>query len=124
MLTEQRIILNLIPNEVPPIAHVTQGDVGRVIWLTLIDGHKPFDISSEYNFKIQGVKPSNESFVFDEDFILIDKMTIAFKTTAEMTSEAGSVYCGLIISDGEEAHIETLSFILQVQDTAYSGTGS
>ena len=117
MLNEQKIVLNLVPGEVPPMAHVTQDDVGREIQLVLIDGDTPFTLSSSYTYSLHGTKPSGTGFAYDDIVTVVNQNTLEFKTTAQMTVAEGPVRCGLIIYSGDE-HIETLNFILMVQRAA------
>ena len=119
MLNEQTIILNLVPGEVPPMVHVTQDDVGREIKLVLVDGEKPFVLSSSYTYTLRGTKKTGTGFSYDDAITVVDRNSVSFKTTATMTAAEGPARCGLIIYDGDE-HVETLNFILQVQRAALS----
>ncbi len=119
MLNEQTVILNVVPSGVPPVVHVGQNDVGRVIHLVLKNGNNPLPLLSRYSYEIRGTKASGTGFVFDEHFTQINSNTIQFKTTATMTAAEGPARCGLLIFDGDE-HVETLNFIMDVQRSALS----
>lgn len=117
MLNEQTIILNLVPGEVPPMAYVTQDDVGRLIKLVLIDGDAAYNLSPSYTYSLRGTKPSGTGFSYDDAITVSGSNTLTFKTNSVMTAAEGRVRCGVVIYDGDE-HVETLNFILMVQKSA------
>lgn len=117
MLNEQTIVLNLVPGEVPPVAYVTQDDVGREIRLVFMDDNTRFNLSSSYTYSLRGTKPSGTGFAYDDAVTAVDLNSVSFKTNSVMTAVAGPVRCGIIIYDGDE-HVETLNFIMHVQKTA------
>lgn len=116
MFTEHAITLNIVPGDVPPVAHVSQYDVGREIRITLLDGSKGFELSPDYSYTLVGTKSSGKGFSYD-DILEITNNALVFKTTGQMTVVDGPVVCGIIIMDGDE-HVETLSFILEVHQSA------
>lgn len=116
MFTEHAITLNIVPGDVPPVAHVSQYDVGREIRITLLDGSKGFELSPDYSYTLVGTKSSGTGFSYD-DILEIENNALTFKTTGQMTVADGPVVCGIIIMDGDE-HVETLSFILEVHKSA------
>ena len=118
MLSEQSIVLNLVPGEVSPLVHAIQNDVGREITLNLINGDAPFTLSSSYSYSLTGTKASGSGFLYDPSYNACDLQvtgpnSLSLKTTAEMTSVEGAVRCGLIIYNGTQ-RIETQDFILLV----------
>lgn len=116
MFTEHVITLNIVPGDVPPVAHVSQYDVGREIRITLLDGSKGFELSPDYSYTLVGTKSSGKGFSYD-DILELTNNALLFKTTGQMTVADGPVVCGIIIMDGDE-HVETLSFILEVHRSA------
>jgi len=116
MFTEHAITLNIVPGDVPPVAHVSQYDVGREIRITLLDGSKGFELSPDYSYTLVGTKSSGTGFSYD-DIFEISNNALVFKTNGQMTVADGPVVCGIIIMDGDE-HVETLSFILEVHQSA------
>lgn len=116
MFTEHAITLNIVPGDVPPVAHVSQYDIGREIRITLLDGSKGFELSPDYSYTLVGTKSSGRGFSYD-DILEIVNNALVFKTNGQMTVAEGPVVCGIIIMDGNE-HVETLSFILEVHQSA------
>lgn len=90
--------LNMTPDLMPPMLSISQGDVGRIITINLLDHErKPYNIPSGATVQLLGIKPSGLGFTVNGT---VAGSTVAFGTTEEMSDEAGVMMCEVKITSG------------------------
>ena len=108
----EQINVNLIPNGIKPICHVSQYDSGREIRLNLFDGTDSFTLTGtetiEFDVKkSDGTVYTTEITNTEDDYLIIT-------TTSQMCAAVGENICSVKIVDGEIS-IGTINLILDVE---------
>lgn len=113
-MTSQTINLDLIPQGVAPIIHVSQYDQGQT-WTFLIfaDG-TPFNIPAGSGVTIQGTKPDHTGFQYNCSY---SGSQVTATEMQQMTVLAGDVPTEIRITKDEEI-IGSLNFKIRVEPTA------
>lgn len=113
-MTSQTFNLDLIPQGVAPIIHVSQYDQGQT-WTFLIfaDG-TPFNIPAGSGVTIQGTKPDHTGFQYNCSY---SGSQVTATEMQQMTILAGDVPTEIRITKDEEI-IGSLNFKIRVEPTA------
>lgn len=118
----QTINLDLTPGGVPPVAHVSQFDVGREIEFDLYDNGDVYTIPSGATVYIDGTKSDNHAFSYssiDEGgLVSFAGNVVTVLTTEQMTAAAGDARCEIKIKSGDTT-LHTVNFVLDVEQTAF-----
>lgn len=109
----EEIKLNLIPNGVSPVCHVSQYDAGRQIKINLFEGINPYLIQSGDTFTLNVRKPDN-TIVTTSVSGTQGNNYITISTTQQITAVVGENLCELKITNGSTV-IGTLNFIMLVE---------
>ena len=113
-MTSQTFNLELIPQGVPPIVHVSQYDKGQTWLIDVTENGIPFTIPSGTSVAIQGTKPDNTGFQYAGTY---SGTQVEFTVEQQMTVLAGELDCELVLVNGEE-QVATINFILAVEPAA------
>ena len=121
-INSQNTTLDVTPGGIIPVVNVSQHDVGRVLTFTLYDGHNAASIPSGTTVKIDGTKPSRHAFSYGSPTATISGNVVTVSTVEQMTVEAGSVECKIVLTYSGQV-IGTALFIMEcevagVQDDA------
>lgn len=115
-MTTQNILLNVIPEDVQPIIHVSQYDKGQTWIFKLLLGDSYYQIPSGSSVTIQGTKKDGTGFQYACSYSGHEVTAIEQQ---QMTVLAGDVPAELRIVNGNEL-IGTLNFIIRVEEAALS----
>ena len=113
-IQSQGIGLNIVPGGIIPVVHATQYDVGRVFEFGLLDGNVTASIPSGTTVKVEGTKPSRHAFSYGSPVATISGNVVTVSTADQMTAEAGSVECKLVLTYNSQV-IGTAMFILECE---------
>lgn len=98
-MNAQRRSVNLVPGmSAPAVLHASEGDVGRVLEIVIIDGQLVYNIPSTATVTITATKPSGMGFT--QTCTVTENGTATFETTASMTDESGKMQAEVRIVDG------------------------
>lgn len=115
-MTSQTLNLNLIPQGVKPVIHVSQYDKGQTWIFNLMLGNAYYDIPAGSSVTIQGTKSDNTGFQYACSYV---GHTVTAKEQQQMTVLAGDVPAELRITKGDDL-IGTLNFVIRVERAALS----
>lgn len=115
-MTTQTILLNVIPEDVQPIIHVSQYDKGQTWIFKLLLGNSYYQIPSGSSVTIQGTKKDGTGFQYA---CVYSGYEVSAIEQQQMTVLAGDVPAELRIVNGNEL-IGTLNFIIRVEEAALS----
>lgn len=113
-IQSQGIGLNIVPGGIIPVVHATQYDVGRVFEFGLLDGNVTASIPAGTTVKVEGTKPSRHAFSYGSPVATISGNVVTVSTADQMTAEAGSVECKLVLTYNSQV-IGTAMFILECE---------
>ena len=113
-MTSQTFNLELIPQGVPPIIHVSQYDKGQTWLIDVTENGIPFTIPADTSATVQGTKPDNTGFQYSGT---ADGTQVEFTLQEQMTVLAGEYDCELVLVNGND-QVATINFILQVEPAA------
>ena len=113
-MTSQTFNLELIPQGVPPIIHVSQYDKGQTWLIDVTENGIPFDIPSGTSATVQGTKPDNTGFQYSGT---ADGTQVEFTLQEQMTVLAGEYDCELVLVNGND-QVATINFTLVVEPAA------
>lgn len=115
-MTTQTILLNVIPDEVKPIIHVSQYDKGQTWIFKLMLGDSYYQIPAGASVTIQGTKSDNTGFQYPCTY---SGYEVTATEEQQMTVLAGDVPAEIrITKDGDI--LGTLNFIIRVEQAALS----
>lgn len=115
-MNPQNYTINIRPGwGISQVVKVSQGDVGRPLAFTIMDGQDAITLSSTATVTITGTKPSGLGFT---QACTLSGNTASIDTVATMTQEAGSVPAELIVTDGSTV-IGTANFVMYVEPAAH-----
>ena len=123
-MTSQTINLDLIPQAVPPIIHVSQYDKGQTWLFNLRANDQAFNVPAGSTVTIQGTKADHTGFQYACTY---SGSTVTATETQQMTVFPGDVSAEIAISNNNEL-IASINFIIRVEaaaladDTAISET--
>ena len=112
MITEQ-LRLNLIPNGIPPVIHVSQYDVGRTLQFIIYNGSSQYVFTSGESAILLGTKPDGHIFIYD---LTISNNVLSIDTTEQMLAIPGNVKAEIRIQ-GADKDIGTANFIFAVEES-------
>lgn len=113
-MTSQTFNLELIPQGVPPIIHVSQYDKGQTWLIDVTENGIPFTIPADTSATVQGTKPDNTGFQYSGT---ADGTQVEFTLQEQMTVLAGEYDCELVLVNGNN-QVATINFTLQVEPAA------
>lgn len=113
-MTTQTILLNVIPQDIQPMIHVSQYDKGQTWIFKLMLGDAYWQIPSGSSVTIQGTKKDGTGFQYACSYSGYEVTAIEQQ---QMTVLAGDVPAELRIVNGDEL-IGTLNFIIRVEEAA------
>jgi len=115
-LNPQNYTINIRPGwGISQVVKVSQGDVGRPLAFTIMDGQDVLTIASGTTVTIKGTKPSTLGFT---QACELSGNTASVETTATMTQEAGAVQAELILTQGTTI-IGSANFVMYVEPAAH-----
>ena len=114
-MTSQTFNLDLIPQGVPPIIHVSQYDKGQTWEIHLYENGIVFPVPANTSATIQGTKPDNTGFQFPAVISAGDNV-VTFTLEQQMTVFSGDIDCELVLVNGDD-QVATINFILSVEPT-------
>ena len=112
MITEQ-LRLNLIPNGIPPVIHVSQYDVGRTLQFIIYSGSSQYVFTSGESAILLGTKPDGHIFIYD---LTISNNVLSIDTTEQMLAIPGNVKAEIRVQ-GADKDIGTANFIFDVEES-------
>lgn len=112
MITEQ-LRLNLIPNGIPPVIHVSQYDVGRTLQFIIYNGSSQYVFASGDSAILIGTKPDGHIFIYD---LTISNNVLSIDTTEQMLAIPGNVKAEIRVQ-GADKDIGTANFIFAVEES-------
>lgn len=112
MITEQ-LRLNLIPNGIPPVIHVSQYDVGRTLQFIIYNGSSQYVFTSGESAILLGTKPDGHIFIYD---LTISNNVLSIDTTEQMLAIPGNVKAEIRVQ-GADKDIGTANFIFAVEES-------
>lgn len=112
MITEQ-LRLNLIPNGIPPVIHVSQYDVGRTLQFIIYNGSSQYVFASGESAILLGTKPDGHIFIYD---LTISNNVLSIDTTEQMLAIPGNVKAEIRVQ-GADKDIGTANFIFDVEES-------
>lgn len=115
-MNPQNYTINIRPGwGISQVVKVSQGDVGRPLTFTIMDGQDALTIASGTTVTIKGTKPSTLGFT---QACELSGNTASVETTATMTQEAGAVQAELILTQGTTI-IGSANFVMYVEPAAH-----
>jgi len=113
MITEQ-FRLNLIPNGIPLVIHVSQYDVGRTLQFIIYNGSSRYAFASGESAILLGTKPDGHIFIYD---LTISNNVLSIDTTEQMLAIPGNVNAEIRIQGADGKDIGTANFIFAVEES-------
>lgn len=117
----QTINLNILSGAIPPVAHCSQGDVGRQIEFAITDDGADYAIPTGAVVWVEGTKYDKHGFAYDSTnqptVVSYTGNVVTVLTTEQMTACAGKATCELKIVSGSTI-LYTLNFSLDVEPMA------
>lgn len=113
-MTSQTINLDLIPQGIPPIIHVSQYDKGQTWLFNVLKGGSAFTIPSGSTITIQGTKSDSTGFQYPCTY---SGSVVTATEEQQMTIFAGDVATELSITNGDDL-IGSINFIIRVEPAA------
>lgn len=114
-MTSQTFNLDLIPQGVPPIVHVSQYDKGQTWEIHLFENGVVFPIPANTSAAVQGTKQDNTGFQY-AGTITAGSNVVEFTLEQQMTVFSGEMDCELVLANGDN-QVATINFILDVEPT-------
>ncbi len=114
-MTSQTFNLDLIPQGVPPIVHVSQYDKGQTWEIHLFENGVVFPIPANTSAAVQGTKKDSTGFQYAGTITAGDNV-VEFALEQQMTVFAGEMDCELVLVNGDD-QVATINFILDVEPT-------
>lgn len=114
-MTSQTFNLDLIPQGVPPIVHVSQYDKGQTWEIHLFENGVVFPVPANTSAAVQGTKKDNTGFQFPAVITAGDNV-VTFTLEQQMTVFGGDIDCELVLVNGDN-QVATINFILSVEPT-------
>lgn len=113
-MTSQTINLDLIPQGIPPIIHVSQYDKGQTWLFNILKGGSAFSIPSGSAVTIQGTKSDSTGFQYSCTY---SGSVVTATEEQQMTIFAGDVPAEIRITKGNDL-IGSINFIIRVEPAA------
>jgi hypothetical protein len=113
-MTSQTFELDLIPQGVPPVVHVSQYDRGQVWFIEVLENGVPYEIPTGCAVTIQGSKPDNTAFQYACTY---SGNIVAAVLMQQMCAVVGDVSCEVRITANDAAQIiGSLNFVIEVEE--------
>lgn len=93
-----------------------QGDTGRMVYITLMDGSRPYAITSEC-YAVFTAKKADGKILYNK--CSIEENTIIYRFTTQTTSFVGKVDCEIKLYGANDKLLTSAGFTLIVEDTVY-----
>jgi hypothetical protein len=94
-----------------------KGDTGRLLYITLMDGGRPYIISGECYAVFTAKKPDGNILYNDCSII---SNTISYAFTPQTTSAVGKAECEIKLYGADDKLLTSARFALLVEDTVYN----
>ena len=94
-----------------------KGDTGRLLYITLMDGGKPYVITNECR-AVFAAKKADGNILYNECSIIGN--TICYAFTPQTTSAVGKAECEIKLYGAENKLLTSARFMLIVDDTVYN----
>ena len=94
-----------------------RGDTGRLLYITLMDGRKPYTITNECR-AVFTAKKADGKILFNECSIIGN--TICYAFTPQTTSAVGKAECEIKLYGAKDKLLTSARFSLMVEDTVYN----
>lgn len=115
----EQINLNLIPNGIPAVCHVSQYDnSGRKIRFRLFNGSDPYVLSDTETISLHIRKSNGENLIFDITNTSPDY--IELEIASEMSDVSGESICKFNI-ENSNISIGSFNFKMRVEPDPYDG---
>lgn len=114
----ERISLNIIPDGVKPVFHVSQFDTGRPIIIDLYNGDDTYTPAAGVTFELHCRKVDDNIVTLDT--YEVDGNTITFASTEQLCACSGDNLCEVAIML-DDLLMGTLNFILHVEPDPIAG---
>lgn len=110
-MTTQEFNLDLIPNGISPIVHVSQYDEGQIWEFNIVKENQLYTIPAGSSITVQGTKKDDTGFQYSCTY---SGSKVYVTETQQMTVYAGDVKAELVIVNGDN-RIATLNFIIRIE---------
>lgn len=110
-MTEQVFNLDLIPDGIPPIVHVSQYDKGQLWKFNIIQNNTLFEIPAGSSVTVQGTKKDGTGFQYPCTY---SGSQVTVTEEQQMTVFFGDVKAEIVIVNGDDL-IGTLNFIIRIE---------
>lgn len=110
-MTTQEFNLDLIPNGISPIVHVSQYDEGQTWAFNIVKENQLFEIPAGSSITVQGTKKDDTGFQYACTY---SGSKVYVTETQQMTIYAGDIQAELVIVNGDD-RIATLNFIIRIE---------
>lgn len=94
-----------------------RGDTGRLLYITLMDGGKPYVITSDC-FAVFTAKKADGNILYNECSVIGN--TICYAFTPQTTSAVGKAECEIKLYGADNKLITSARLALVVEDTVYN----
>lgn len=94
-----------------------RGDTGRILYITLMDGSKPYVITNDC-YAVFTAKKADGNILYNDCSIIGNVITYAF--TPQTTSAVGKAECEIKLYGAEDKLLTSARFALLVEDTVYN----
>ena len=94
-----------------------KGDTGRVIYINLMDGSKPYVITNDC-YAVFAAKKADGNILYNK--CSINGSTISYAFTPQTTSAVGKAECEIKLYGADDKLITSARFTLIVEDTVYN----
>lgn len=94
-----------------------KGDTGRLLYITLMDGSKPYTITGEC-YAVFTAKKADGNKLYNECSIIGN--TICYAFTPQTTSSVGKAECEIKLYGADDKLLTSARFALMVGDTVYN----
>ena len=110
----ESINLDILPGAIPPILHVSQGDIGRQFSISIYDDTGAAYSLTGKTLSIVGHKEDGNIFQYAIPSSAISGNVVTITTEEQMTTTAGKVLCEIRIEyDGTK--LGTCNFVIDVE---------
>ena len=94
-----------------------KGDTGRLLYITLMDGSKPYELTKDC-YAVFTAKKADGNILFNK--CTITGNTISYAFTPQTTSAVGKAECEIKLYGADDKLLTSARFALIVEDTVYN----
>lgn len=94
-----------------------KGDTGRILYITLMDGRNPYNITNDC-YAVFTAKKADGNILYNDCSIIGNTISYAF--TPQTTSAVGKAECEIKLYGAEDKLLTSARFALLVEDTVYN----